>query len=153
MKKLLFALFATACFATVATAQSDATTMTTPVGGPVATFEKTEINYGVIAQNSDPLRKFKFKNTGTEPFVIKNAQGSCGCTVPSYKHEPVLPGESSEIEVRYATDRIGVFTKTVTLTTNEATPTRVLVIKGEVLAKAVDAGVPTGAPSVIATPK
>ncbi len=143
MKKALSILTVLTFFVSFAKAQT----------GPVMTFDKTEIDYGTIPQNSDPLRKFKFKNTGNEPLVIKNAQGSCGCTVPSFKHEPVMPGESSDIEVRYATDRIGMFTKTVTLTTNEATPTRVLTIKGNVLEKKAEAGVPASAPSVISTPK
>ena len=122
------------------------------VGGPTMTFDKTEIDYGTIQQNSDPLRKFKFKNTGTEPLVIKSAQGSCGCTVPSYKKEPVMPGESSEIEVRYATDRIGAFTKTVTLTTNEGDQPRVLTIKGNVLEKKTEPGTPLAQPG-LASPK
>jgi len=137
MKKLLLVLFVVGGYAMGASAQmsSDATVAVSPVGGPVMKFEKTEIDYGTIAQNSDPLRKFKFKNTGTAPLVITSAKGSCGCTVPSYKKEPVMPGESSAIEVRYATDRVGPFTKSVTLTTNESSPTRVLIIKGTVLAK------------------
>jgi len=143
MKKLFAVVAVIALFTTFAKAQT----------GPVMTFEKTAIDYGTIPQNADPLRKFKFKNTGNEPLVIKNAQGSCGCTVPSFKHEPVMPGESSDIEVRYATDRIGPFTKTVTLTTNEATPTRVLTISGTVLEKKAEAGVPNSAPSIIGAPK
>lgn len=103
--------------------------------GPVATFEKTEIDYGKIEQGSEPLRIFTFKNTGTEPLIISNAQGSCGCTVPTYPKEPIMPGQTSKIEVRYDTQRIGGFTKSVTLTTNEANSTRVLTIKGEVSAK------------------
>jgi hypothetical protein len=106
-----------------------------PTGnGPIATFEKTEIDYGKAAQGSEPLRVFTFKNTGTEPLIISNAQGSCGCTVPTYPKEPIMPGQSSKIEVRYDTQRVGGFTKSVTLTTNEASSTRVLTIKGEILA-------------------
>ena len=121
-------------------------------GLPIMTFEKTEIDYGTIQQNSDPLRKFKFKNAGTEPLVIKSAQGSCGCTVPSYKKEPIMPGETSEIEVRYATDRIGAFTKTVTISTNEGDQPRVLTIKGNVLEKKSEAGTPLAQPG-LASPK
>jgi len=102
------------------------------VSGPVMEFQTTEIDYGQIVQNADPLRVFTFKNTGTEPLVITNAQGSCGCTVPAWPKEPILPGETSKVEVRYATDRIGQFHKTVTLTTNEAEGTHVLTIKGKV---------------------
>ena len=144
MKKFFAVLSMIALVVSFATAQK--------VGGPVLSFEKTEIDYGTIAQNSDPLRKFKFKNTGTEPLVIKSAQGSCGCTVPSYKKEPIMPGESSEIEVRYATDRIGAFTKTVTLTTNEGDQPRVLTIKGNVLEKKSEPGTPLAQPG-LASPK
>ena len=42
-------------------------------------------------------------------------QGSCGCTVPIWPKEPIMPGETSEIEIHYATDRIGPIMKTVTL--------------------------------------
>ncbi|MCB0502721.1 MAG: DUF1573 domain-containing protein, partial [Bacteroidetes bacterium] len=49
--------------------------------GPQMNFDATTIDYGTIEQNSDPLRVFTFKNDGTEPLVISNAKGSCGCTV------------------------------------------------------------------------
>ena len=93
------------------------------------------IDYGTIDQHSNGVREFHFTNTGSAPLVIQNAKGSCGCTVPSYDKEPVMPGESGTIKVKYATNRLGVFQKTVTLTTNAATPTVVLTIKGNVLAK------------------
>jgi hypothetical protein len=123
------------------------------IGGPVMTFEKTEVDYGTISQGADPLRRFKFKNTGTEPLVIKNARGSCGCTVPSFKKEPIAPGETSEIEVRYDTQRIGDFQKSVTIDTNEGEQPRVLMIKGHVNEKVAEAGVPVNAPSLISAPK
>lgn len=102
-------------------------------GGPVMTFETTEIDYGTIEQGADPYRVFKFTNTGTDPLIIEGAKGSCGCTVPTYPTDPIAPGESGEIKVRYDTKRVGPFTKTVRLTTNESVTTRTLRIKGEVL--------------------
>ena len=33
----------------------------------------------LAGQGADPYRTFIFKNTGTEPLVIKHAKGSCGC--------------------------------------------------------------------------
>jgi Protein of unknown function (DUF1573) len=99
---------------------------------PNMTFKVTTIDYGTIEKGSEPLRKFEFTNTGTEPLIIKNAKGSCGCTVPTYPKEPIMPGETNVIEVRYDTNRIGAINKTVTLTTNEAVDTKTLTIKGEV---------------------
>ncbi len=107
------------------------------VQGPNMVFEKTVVDYGTIAKDSDPYRAFNFANKGTEPLIIKHAKGSCGCTVPEYAKAPVGPGESSVIKVRYATDRVGPFTKTITITTNELDEDgnnmkRVLQIKGTV---------------------
>jgi len=135
MKKVISILAVVALFATVSFGQAKA-------DGPVMTLESTEVDYGEIMQDSEPLRAFKFTNTGNEPLIISNAKGSCGCTVPSYPKDPILPGESAKIEVRYDTKRIGPFQKTITLTTNEATPTHTLKIKGKVNAKPTEEGVP-----------
>lgn len=106
------------------------------VDGPGIAFESETIDYGTIAHNADGKREFVFVNNGNKPLIITNAQGSCGCTVPSYPKEPIAPGAKAVIGVKYATDRVGAFTKTVTLTTNAANPTKVLTIKGTVLADA-----------------
>jgi hypothetical protein len=96
-------------------------------------FETDVVDYGTIKQNSDRVRHFAFTNTGSEPLIIKNAQGSCGCTVPTYPKEPIMPGQKASIDVNYDTNRVGAFTKTVTLTTNaEGQETKVLTIKGVV---------------------
>jgi hypothetical protein len=134
--------------AAVTTAATAATTTATNVAaaakGPVMIFEQADkkINYGTIEQGGEPLRKFKFKNTGTEPLVITNAVGSCGCTVPEWPKKPIMPGESASIDVRYDTQRVGPFTKTVTLTTNESTTSQYLTITGEVKEKAKPTSVP-----------
>ena len=112
------------------------------ITGPHMDFETLVMDYGEIAQGSDPLRKFKFTNNGIEPLVIKNAKGSCGCTVPDYPKEPIFPGESASIDVRYDTNRIGQFTKTVTLTTNMEEEKVVLTIKGNVKKEVEEESVP-----------
>ena len=86
-------------------------------------FESLEVNYGLIEKGADGVRVFKFTNTGTAPLIISNAQGSCGCTVPTYPKEPIMPGEKGEIKVKYDTQRVGQFTKYVTLTTNATSGT------------------------------
>ena len=99
----------------------------------VMTFETTEIDYGTIDQNANGERMFSFKNTGDAPVVITRVRSSCGCTVPSYSKKPILPGETSEIQVKYATNRIGVFKKTITVMSNASEPQKTLYIKGNVL--------------------
>ena len=95
-------------------------------------FVSKVMDYGTIEHNSDGARKFVFTNNGTEPLLIKNAKGSCGCTVPTWPREPIAPGITAEIGVKYATNRVGKFTKTITLTTNASKKPVILTIKGEV---------------------
>ena len=152
MKKLFFLLLAFTLTTAVVSAQNEIAPAVA-VGGPVMQFDQTEVDYGTIEKGSDPLRLFTFKNTGTEPLVIQGAKGSCGCTVPSYPKEPIMPGATSQIEVRYDTNREGAFQKTVTLTTNETTNTRVLTIKGSVKPAVVQESVPASQPSILSTPK
>ena len=107
----------------------------TKVNGAGIIFDTETIDYGTIAHNADGNRKFEFTNNGNKPLIITNTQGSCGCTVPTAPKEPIAPGAKGVIGVKYATDRVGSFTKTVTVTSNaEGTPSKVLTIKGTVLA-------------------
>lgn len=100
---------------------------------PIFKFEQEVIDYGDIAHNSDGNRVFKFKNVGKSPLIISQVKGSCGCTVPTKPEEPIMPGETGEIKVKYATNRIGSFSKTVTIISNASEEKKVVRIKGRVL--------------------
>lgn len=103
------------------------------VEGAGMVFESETIDYGTIPHNADGKREFVFTNNGNKPLIITNAQGSCGCTVPTFPKEPIAPGAKAVIGVKYATDRVGAFTKTVTLTSNAVgQETKTLTIKGTV---------------------
>lgn len=103
--------------------------------GPVLEVNKDVHDYGTIAQHGNGVCEFEITNTGNEPLIISKAKGSCGCTVPSYEKEPIMPGESSTIKVKYDTKRVGPINKSVTITSNATnTPTKVLRIKGTVTA-------------------
>jgi hypothetical protein len=103
-------------------------------------FKTDIIDYGEIAKGSDGLRIFEFTNTGNAPLIVSNVKSSCGCTVPSKPDGPVAPGESSTIEVKYDTKRIGPIRKTVTVYSNADQPIVSLKIKGKVLSTDVDNG-------------
>lgn len=112
------------------------------VDGPKMVFESNVVDYGTIEQDSEPLRSVKFVNRGTSPLVITNARGSCGCTVPKWSKDPIMPGEESTIEVRYSTNRLGAINKKITITTNEGTEPHTISVIGNVLAKETMEGVP-----------
>lgn len=109
---------------------------TTPVQveGAGIVFENEVIDYGTIEHNADGNRQFVFTNNGTKPLIITATQGSCGCTVPTKPEGEIAPGAKGVIGVKYATDRVGPFEKTVTVTSNaEGKATVVVKIKGTVL--------------------
>jgi len=131
-------------FAIVLVAAFQASAQTTPAStsGAILNLESDVVDYGTIDQGSDPLRVVKFKNTGTEPLIISGAKGSCGCTVPNWPKEPIMPGESSQIEIRYDTKRVGGINKTVTVTSNDPAGNKTIRVIGTINAVAEQPGVP-----------
>ena len=93
--------------------------MTSGLFAQEMTFETQKIDYGTITQGANGERYFSFTNTGAAPLIIHNAQKSCGCTIPTWPKEPILPGEKAKIKVKYDTNRLGNFTKYVTITSND----------------------------------
>jgi len=95
-------------------------------------FDKTTFDYGTIAQGSSGLCEFKFINTGKSPIVLSNVTASCGCTTPEWPKNPVKPGEAGTVKVKYNTQIIGHFGKTITVFSNAVNSPVVLQILGEV---------------------
>lgn len=86
-----------------------------PQADPGYKFDKLDHNYGTIAKGAEPYCEFRLTNTSKAPLVIASAVGSCGCTVPEYPKEPIAPGQTVIIKVRYDTQRVGPFDKQVTV--------------------------------------
>jgi len=128
------------------------------ISGPTMDFEKETHDFGELQEGPKGIYTFKYTNNGTEPLIITKAKGSCGCTVPSPKpalNAPVMPGESGEITVNYNTkNRIGTFTKSVTLNINikddDGNPTQKRIfIKGKVLKQEIEETMPISTPSIV----
>jgi hypothetical protein len=97
-------------------------------------FTESEFNFGDIPNNDTFVHMFEFTNVGKHEFIIARAVGSCGCTVPEYPKDPIAPGASGKVRVRFDSHgKHGNFTKTVTLTCNTANRQEVLYIKGNVI--------------------
>ena len=93
-------------------------------------FTYQDYNYGTIIKGANGDCEFRFTNTGNEPLIITNCQGSCGCTVPTWTKEPVMPGKEGVIKVTYNTNRVGSFDKNVTVSSNAKNSPVILHIKG-----------------------
>ncbi|MBQ0130263.1 MAG: DUF1573 domain-containing protein [Bacteroidales bacterium] len=103
-------------------------------------FEKTVHDYGNVPYNGNGECEFRFTNTGNEPLIVQKPKSSCGCTIPTWPKEPILPGESEVIKVTYRTNRPGTINKTVTVTSNAVqNGTVVLRIKGTVMDQPAEA--------------
>jgi len=97
-------------------------------------FKSETVDYGEITKGADGVRVFEFTNTGTAPLIVSKVSSSCGCTIPKKPENPILPGKTGEIQVKYDTNRVGPIRKAITVISNADTPTKVLKIKGEVKA-------------------
>jgi hypothetical protein len=97
-------------------------------------FDFESHDFGKIDEAKGPVTvNFEFTNTGSQPLLVKQVHASCGCTSPNWSKEPVLPGKKGFVSATYnPKNRPGVFTKTVTVTSNASTPNKVLTIKGNV---------------------
>ncbi|PLX03831.1 MAG: hypothetical protein C0594_09935 [Marinilabiliales bacterium] len=126
MKSLVITLFAVLvmypCFSQEAKVNS----------GAEIEFAKTLHDYGSIQKGGDGKCVFIFQNTGDSPLVLSNCKSSCGCTVPAWPKTPVAPGAKDSIIVEYNTNRLGAFTKSVTVYSNALTNSVRLMIKGKV---------------------
>ncbi|MGV8945722.1 MAG: DUF1573 domain-containing protein [Lutibacter sp.] len=133
MKKFITLLFIGFLTFTAKAQETQVVEQQKDTNAPAFEFVTEVIDYGKIALNADGLRIFKFKNTGKSPLVITDVKSSCGCTIPKKPTEPILPGQTGEIEVQYATNRAGGFSKTVTVYSNASENVKTLQIKGIVL--------------------
>ena len=134
MKRLISIAVLVATTFTISCSQTNQTDKVVDIDakGPSIEFTSLVHDYGTIEQGADGNCEFVFKNTGTEPLTLTNVRSSCGCTIPSWPKEPIAPGESSAIKVRYDTKRVGPISKTITVTSNGSEQPIVLKITGKI---------------------
>ena len=101
-------------------------------------FDKITHNFGTFSEKN-PVQEcvFTFTNVGEKPLVINQAVASCGCTIPKYTKQPVMPGQKGEIKVTYngAGKFAGHFKKTITVRTNGAVEVTRLYDEGDMTEK------------------
>ena len=143
MKSFSFILLALVCqFALAQTTVTPPAVTANPAAvapaeptAPATTIEwlESEYEFGTIKQGDKVEHVFKFKNTGTNPLVIRSAKGSCGCTVPEYSKEPLAPGKTGEMKVIFnSAGKMGQQSKPVTIMANTTPETSRVTLKGMV---------------------
>ncbi|MCL2327419.1 MAG: DUF1573 domain-containing protein [Bacteroidetes bacterium] len=128
MKKLSFAI-ALLFMTTLVSAQTEGKagkqkkSKTVEQTAPPATvqieFETQIIDFGNIQKtnSSEPVETvFRFKNADKMPIKLTSVRATCGCTVPEWTKDPILPGATGEIRVKYNNTHIeGTFSKSITV--------------------------------------
>ena len=100
------------------------------------TFLETEFDFGEVKEGEVVEHIFSFTNNGKVPLIISDARSTCGCTVPEWSKEPILPGEKSEIRVHFnSTNKSGQQHKPVTITANTYPAETVVHLRGLVREK------------------
>ncbi|PZU83110.1 MAG: hypothetical protein DI529_13170 [Chryseobacterium sp.] len=64
-------------------------------------FSETDHNFGDIKKGEKVEHVYEVTNTGTNPLIISNVKPGCGCTVPDYTKEPILPGKKGKITLHF----------------------------------------------------
>ena len=118
---------------------------------PKIAFSEETHDFKEVPEGPQVSHNFKFRNEGKEPLILSNVKASCGCTVPTWPKEPILPGKEGTITATYNTQgRPGPFTKTITVTSNASESNKILYIKGEALKPEEEKTVPLKQPSMLA---
>jgi hypothetical protein len=104
-------------------------------GKPVINFPEKEFHFGTLKTTAGVVsHDFVFSNTGKIPLIINEVKASCGCTVPEWPREPVLPGKKGIIKVTFDPEKqSGSFTKTIQVSSNADVPLVTLLINGVVI--------------------
>ncbi|MEH0007669.1 MAG: DUF1573 domain-containing protein [Flavobacteriales bacterium] len=102
--------------------------------GAVFRFDTKKVDFGTIVKGSKGIKKLGFTNVGDAPLIISNIRSACGCTVPSWPKRPIKPGDSGFITVRYDTQRVGPFRKSISVFSNAKEGRKVIKVVGEVKA-------------------
>ena len=96
-------------------------------------FEETTFDFGTIISGEKVSYFAEFTNTGDKPLVIKSAKGSCGCTIPQWPKDPIMPGETSQILVEFnSKGKHGKTSKRVTITANTEPAQTYLTVTGTI---------------------
>ncbi len=103
---------------------------------PKIKFAVSTHEFGDIYQGDVVAHTFTFENTGNAPLVLTNVATTCGCTAPEWPREPIIPGETAEILIKFnSTGKMGIQNKVITIFSNASNPQERISITANILPK------------------
>lgn len=147
MNKFLYSLFLVLSMSLMGVLNAQESVIPNPdPNAPEMKFESEIIDFGSLEFDANGIREFKFTNTGKSPLTITAVTAECGCTTTTidgkqgWPAEPILPGKSGVIKIKYDTKRVGRFEKNITISSNGKFASKKVKIKGEIKAKPGEEG-------------
>lgn len=70
---------------------------------PLTTIALSESNFdfGKVKKGDKVQHVYEITNTGSNPLVISEVKPGCGCTVPDFTKEPIMPGKKGKITLHF----------------------------------------------------
>jgi len=96
-------------------------------------LDKTTHDFGEIPQGTPVKAAFTLTNNSKDILLITEVKTSCGCTVAGHSQDPILPGESTVINVTYNAKKEGQINKTIKVFSNQSDSFIPLKLKGKVI--------------------
>lgn len=106
---------------------------------PIAEFDMVSYDFGEILQGKETEVIFTVTNKGDIPLIIEDINVSCGCMLIDWAKDPILPGQSSKIIVKYNTNIVGSIKRSIVVNTNDRRNDRILLmLTGDVVSSYED---------------
>lgn len=64
-------------------------------------LSEAHFDFGKIKKGEQRDHTYEITNTGDNPLIISQVKPGCGCTVPDYTKEPILPGQKGKITLNF----------------------------------------------------
>ena len=96
---------ATPADSTAATVPGETTAVATTKASnqPLTTIALSQSNFdfGNIKKGDKVEHVYEVTNTGNNPLVISEVKPGCGCTVPDFSKEPIMPGKKGKVTLHF----------------------------------------------------
>jgi hypothetical protein len=64
-------------------------------------LSESSFDFGKVKKGDKVQHVYEVTNTGKNPLVISEVKPGCGCTVPDFTKEPILPGKKGKITLHF----------------------------------------------------
>ena len=110
------------------------------VAQPVASYDRTEHDFGTILWKQPASTTFTVTNRGNRPLVITYVSTDCGCTDAEWTQTAIAAGEVGQVTVTFDAGMLGRFHKYLGIYSNADEEPVYLALRGTVASELKDYG-------------